>query len=154
MSSNPSNQDDGTWPLPKFRFEVDFGTGLNTVAFREVSGLDVEGELLEYRKTNSPSFSTTKMPGIAKYATVTLKTGVFVNDNTFWEWHKQISRNLVKRRTISIKLLDERGQVIMTWQLQNALPIKVTSADLNSKGNEVVVDSIEIAHEQIVITNG
>jgi phage tail-like protein len=53
-----------------------------------------------------------------------------------------------------IKLLDEGGNVTMQWQLDNAWPTKITSTDLKSDGNEVAVDSIEIAHEQLTITNG
>ena len=62
--------------------------------------------------------------------------------------------NVVKRRTVLIKLLDENGDVTMQWQLDNAWPTKITSTDLKSDGNEVAVDTIEIAHEQLTITNG
>jgi len=140
--------------MPKFRFEVDLGTQLKGVAFQEVSGMDAENQIIEYRKSNSPLFSTEKMPGIVKYGNITMKRGVFVNDNTFWNWHNEIAMNVVTRRTVIIKLLDEKGNVTMQWQLNNAWPTKITSTDLKSDGNEVAVDSIEIAHEQLIITNG
>ncbi|MFD2914452.1 phage tail protein [Psychroserpens luteus] len=151
--------DDGSaqgaiWPLPKFRFEVDLGTELQGVSFQEVSGMDVENQIIEYRQSNSSLFSTEKMPGIVKYGNVTMKRGVFVNDNTFWDWHAEISMNTIKRRTVLIKLLDEQGKVTMQWQLNNAWPTKITSTDLKSDSNEVAVDTIEIAHEQLIITNG
>lgn len=143
-----------TWPMPKFRFSVDLGDGMNDVSFQEVSGMDVENRVVEYRTSNSPLFSTEKMPGIAKYGNITMKRGVFVNDNKFWDWHAQISMNTIKRRTVLIKLLDEHGSVTMQWQLNNAWPTKITSTDLKSDGNEVAVDTLEIAHENLVITNG
>ena len=31
---------------------------------------------------------------------------------------------------------------------------QITGTDLKSDGNEVAVDTIEIAHEQLIITNG
>ena len=111
-------------------------------------------QIIEYRKSNSPLFSTEKMPGITKYGNVTMKRGVFVNDNSFWDWHAQITMNTIKRRTVIIRLLDEKGGTTMQWQLNNAWPTKITSTDLKSDGNEVAVDTIEIAHEQLVITNG
>ena len=148
------SKENAVWPMPKFRFEVDLGTELKGVAFQEVSGMDVENQIIEYRKSNSPLFSTEKMPGITKYSNITMKRGVFVNDNTFWDWHAEISMNTIKRRTVLIKLLDEKGKVTMQWQLNNAWPTKITSTDLKSDGNEVAVDTIEIAHEQIIITNG
>ncbi len=143
-----------TWPMPKFRFEVDLGTELKSVAFQEVSGMDVENQVIEYRKSNSPLFSTEKMPGLVKYGNVTMKRGIFVNDNTFWNWHAEIKMNLIKRRTVLIKLLDESGNVTMQWQLDNAWPTKISSTDLKSEGNEVAIDTLEIAHEQLTITNG
>lgn len=154
MGTDNTSTEGATWPMPKFRFEVDLGTGMNGVAFQEVSGMDVENQIIEYRKSNSPLFAAEKMPGIVKYGNVTMKRGVFVNDNTFWNWHNEIKMNTIKRRTILIKLLDEDGKVTMQWQLNNAWPTKITSTDLKSDGNEVAVDTLEVAHEQLIISNG
>ena len=93
------------------------------------------------------------MPGIVKYGNVTLKRGVFVNDNTFWDWHTEIQMNIIKRRTVRIKLIDENGAVTMQWKLENAWPTKITSTDLKSDGNEVAVETLEIAHEGLTIAN-
>ncbi|MEO6524143.1 MAG: phage tail protein [Mucilaginibacter sp.] len=154
MVNDDGSKEGATWPMPKFRFEVDFGTELKGVAFQEVSGMEVENQVIEYRKSNSPLFSTEKMPGITKYGNVTLKRGVFINDNSFWNWHAEIKMNVVKRRTVLIKLLDESGKVTMQWTLKNAWPTKITSTDLKSDGNEVAVDTIELAHELLIISNG
>lgn len=140
--------------MPKFRFEVDLGPSITKVAFQEVSGMDAENQVIEYRNSNSPLFSTIKMPGIVKYGNVTMKRGVFVNDNTFWNWRQQISMNTIKRVPVIIRLLDESGTVTMQWTLNNAWPTKISSTDLKSDGNEVAVDTLEIAHEQIIIKNG
>jgi phage tail-like protein len=153
MADDGSKQG-STWPMPKFRFSVDFGTELKDIAFQEVSGMDKEVQVIEYRHGNNPLFSTIKMPGIVKYGNITMKRGIFVNDNTFWKWMDEIKMNVIKRRTVLIKLLDEGGEVTMQWQLNNAWPTKITGTDLKSDGNEVAVDTIEIAHEQLVITNG
>ncbi|WP_298902841.1 phage tail protein [uncultured Psychroserpens sp.] len=152
MAQQRSTESD-LWPLPNFRFEVDLGTKLKGVAFQEVSGMDVENQIIEYRKSNSKLFSTEKMPGIVKYGNVTMKRGVVLNDRTFWDWHAEIAMNTIKRRTVTIKLLDEKGSVTMKWTLHNAWPTKITSTDLKSDGNEVAIDSLEIAHEKLVISN-
>lgn len=151
--------DDGStensiWPMPKFRFEVDLGTELQKVAFQEVSGMDKEVQVIEYRHSNNKLFSTIKMPGIAKYGNITMKRGVFVNDNNFWKWMDEIKMNTIKRRLVTIKLLDENGAPTMQWELHNAWPTKITGTDLKSDGNEVAVDTIEIAHEQLIVKNG
>ena len=142
-----------TWPMPKFRFEVDLGTQLKNVAFQEVSGMDAEVQIIEYGKSNSKLSPTEKVPGIAKYGNITMKRGIFANDNKFWEWLEEIKMNTIKRRTVFIRLLDEEGSKTMQWQLNNAWPTKISSIDLKSDGNEVAVDTLEIAHEQLVITN-
>ncbi len=142
-----------TWPMPKFRFDVDFGTELTGISFQEVSGMDKEVQVIEYRASNNPLFSTIKMPGIAKYGNVTMKRGIFVGDNRFWNWMSEITMNTIARRTVIIRLLNENGKVTMQWSLANAWPTKITSTDLKSDGNEVTVDTIEIAYESLTITN-
>lgn len=148
------SKQDNVWPLPKFYFSVDLGDELKNIAFQEVSGMDKEVQVIEYRHSNNKLFSTIKMPGIAKYNNITMKRGIFVNDNTFWKWMDEIKMNIIKRRTVLIKLLDEEANVTMQWELRNAWPTKITGTDLKSDGNEVAVDTLEIAHEQLVITNG
>ena len=71
-------EQDQFWPLPKFYFSVDIGD-MTDLPFQEVSGLEVETEMIEYRHGNSPSHSKIKMPGLLKYSDITLKKGVFAN---------------------------------------------------------------------------
>lgn len=145
---------DNVWPLPKFYFSVDITDVGEDMAFQEVSGLDTESQAIEYRAGNSKVFSTVKMPGLQKTGNVTLRKGVFAKDNKFWDWYSQIKLNTIKRQTVTIKLLDEEGNPTMVWTLANAWPTKITGADLKSDGNEVAVESIEIAHEGLTIENG
>jgi phage tail-like protein len=143
---------DNVWPLPKFYFQVKIGE--TEVAFQEVSGLDIEAQIVEYRHGNSKEFSTIKMPGIKKTGNVTLKKGVFVKDNAFWDWFTKIKMNTIERQTVVISLLDEEGAPTMVWSLNNAWPTKITGTDMKSDGNEVAVETIEVAHEGLTITNG
>lgn len=139
------------WPLPKFYFSVNIdGTDY---PFQEVSGLETETQILEYRHSNSKQFSTIKMPGIQKVGNITLKKGVFVKDNNFFKWYSAIKMNTIKRITVIVKLLDESGKPTMTWTLQNAWPTKIQGTDLKSDGNEIAVETIEFAHEGLVIAN-
>ncbi|MGA2043978.1 MAG: phage tail protein [Roseiarcus sp.] len=142
-----------TWPLPKFYFSVDIADVGTNLPFQEVTGLDAEAQVIEYRAGNSKAFSTIKMPGIVKSGNVTLKKGVFVKDNKFWDWFNQRKMNLIKRSAITIKLLDQDANPTMTWTLTNAWPTKITSTDLKADGNEVAVETIEIAHEGVTIAN-
>ncbi len=145
---------DNVWPLPKFYFSVDITDVGEDMAFQEVSGLDMESQVIDYRAGDSKVFSTVKMPGLQKTGNVTLKKGVFAKDNKFWDWYSQIKLNTIKRQTVTIKLLDQEGNPTMVWTLANAWPTKITGTDLKSDGNEVAVESIEIAHEGFTIENG
>lgn len=141
---------DAIWPLPKFFFTVTLGDD-DTVSFQEVDGLDSETQVIEYRHGNSPVFYPIKMPGLGKVGNVTMRKGIFVNDNKFWDWYNEIKLNTIARRTITISLLDEEGNPRMTWSLNNAWPTKITGTDLKSEGNEVAVESVEIAYETLVV---
>lgn len=141
------------WPLPKFHFSVDIGSQTN-LPFQEVSGLDTETQVIEYRAGNSKVFSTIKMPGIAKFGNVTMKKGIFVKDNNFFDMYSKIKMNLIERVTVTIKLLDEGGNPTMVWTLANAWPTKIQGTDMKSDGNEVAVETIEFAHEGLTIKNG
>lgn len=151
MADDGSKQS-ATWPLPKFYFKVDIGDQKD-VPFQEISGLDTETQSIEYRAGNSKEFSTVKMPGIKKTGNVTLKKGVFVKDNKFWDWYNQIKLNTIKRVTVTIQLCDESGSPTMVWTLANAWPTKITGTDLKSDGNEVAVETLEVAHEGLTIAN-
>lgn len=144
---------DSNWPLPKFYFSVDWGSTTN-IPFQEVSGLEIEAQPIEYRHGNSPVFSTINMPGMIKNSHVTMKKGVFVNDNAFWDWYNKIKMNTIERQNVVIKLLDESGSPTMTWTLNNAWPSKISSTDLKSDANEVAIETIEISHEGLTIANG
>ncbi|HET7535756.1 MAG TPA: phage tail protein [Candidatus Didemnitutus sp.] len=146
------SQQSATWPLPSFRFQVTWGSQ-QKIPFQEVSGLDTETQVIEYRHSNSSAFSTIKMPGIKKFGNVTMKRGVFTKDNMFWDWYKQITMNTIKRITVIVQLLDEKGNPTMTWTLLNAWPTKISSPTLKSDGNDVAIQTIEIAHEGLTIAN-
>ena len=151
MSDDGSAQSTTVWPLPKFHFEVKWDA--EVMSFQEVSGLDIEAQPIEYRHGDSPEFSTIKMPGIKKSGNVTMKKGVFKSDNKFWDWFNQIKMNTIKRVPVTISLLDEAGAPTMVWTLANAWPTKIQATDMKSDGNEVAIESIEIAHEGVVIAN-
>ncbi|MFN8307162.1 MAG: phage tail protein [Ferruginibacter sp.] len=137
------------WPIPKFQFQVIIDG--EHISFTEVSGLDMETQVIEYRHGNNQVFSAVKTPGIAKNGNVTLKKGVLAKDSKFWSWFSAIKMNTLQRKEVVINLLDEKGTVAMSWKLTNAWPSKVTGTDLKADGNEVAVETIELAHEGILI---
>ncbi len=55
------------------------------------------------------------------------------------------------RRTVTLKLLNEAHQPIITWVLKNAWPSKVQSTDLKADANEVAIETMELVHEGLTI---
>lgn len=137
------------YPQVAFHFQVDWG-GSN-LGFSEVSGLNIETQMIEYRSGLSPEFSTIKMPGIQKYGNITLKRGVFKSDNQFYEWANSVKMNTIERRDLIISLLDEEHNPVMVWKVKNAWPTKIESPALKADGNEVAIESLEVAHEGVSI---
>jgi len=146
------------YPLPKFHFQVEWGG--TKIGFTEVTGLDLETEVIEYRHGASPEYNKTKQPGLTKYSNITLKRGTFQSDNEFYEWWKenaffQEGNNTGSkyRRNITISLLNEEHSPIIVWKVKNAWATKVQSTDLKGDGNEVAIESVELAHEGLTIQN-
>lgn len=139
------------YPLPKFHFIVQWGG--ERVGFTEVTGLDIQVEPIEYREGSSPEYSKIKMPGMLKYSNITLKRGSIVADSDFYKWINTTSLNKVERRDIIISLLNEEHSPVITWKAKNAFAIKVQASDLKSDGNEVAIETLELAHEGLNILN-
>ena len=139
------------YPPPKFHFDVEWGGA--RIGFTEVSGLDVETEVIEYRDGASPEYSKRKIPGMQKFANVTMKRGVFATDNDYFKWWNTVSLNTIERRDVTVTLLNEAHEPVMVWKIKNAWPTKIASTDLKADGNEIAIESIELAHDGLAIQN-
>ncbi len=137
------------YPVPVFHFAVEWGG--TQIGFSEVSGLTLETEVIEYRNGASVDFGKIRMPGLKKYGNVTLKRGIIPADNQFYDWLNSTKMNKPDRRDLTIMLLNEEHAPIMVWKVNNCWPVKVEGPSLKSDGNEVAIESIELAHEGIAI---
>jgi phage tail-like protein len=140
------------YPLTALHFQVSWGDSNNTVAFSEVSGLTLESEPIEYRAGDDITLTVRKIPGLKKYGNVTLKRGILSSENGFWAWWNTIRSGKVERRTVTISLLNEEHKPVMTWEIQQAWPVKVEGPSLNAKGNEIAIETLEFAHEGMKIS--
>jgi phage tail-like protein len=138
-----------TYPLPKFHFLVQWG-GVR-IGFTEVTGLDMQTEVIEYREGSSPEYHKVKMPGMQKFSNITLKRGTIQGDSDFYIWMNTTSLTVADRRDVIISLLNETHTPVMTWKAKNTFPVKVQASDLKSDGNEVAIETLELAHEGLNI---
>ncbi|MBL7813103.1 MAG: phage tail protein [Bacteroidetes bacterium] len=137
------------YPVSVFHFQVEWGG--TRIGFTEVSGLSVELQTIDYREGVMPEYQVTKMPGIPQYANIVLKRGMFRGDNEFFQWLNTVKLNSIERRDITISLLNEEHAPVAVWKVKNAFPSKVEGPTLNSTGNEVAVETIELAHEGLSV---
>jgi phage tail-like protein len=139
------------YPIPKFHFQVEWGG--SKIGFTEVTGLEVSTEVIEYREGASREYHKIKMPGQQKFSNITMKRGTFKGDNELYAWWNTVALNTIERRDVTISLLNESHEPVIVWKIKNAWPVKVQSTDLKADGNEVAIETIEIAHEGLTIQN-
>lgn len=141
-------------PYSAFNYVVELEPGQGDqvdAGFSDVSGLNAEVTIAEYRNGNSKVNHVTKIPGIHKAGDVTLKRGVIGAQNLY-EWLDLARQGkLAAKRSISIKLLNEdRSDTVVTWRLKNAMPIKWTGPTLTGKGGgDVAIEELVLSVETI-----
>jgi phage tail-like protein len=114
-------------------------------SFAEVTGLEVEIAAIEYRN-GTEDITVRKIPGLKKFANVTLKRGV-IGDLALWDWIKAAMDGQVQRASVTISLLDESRQPVLTWKLRRAWPCKWSGPTLNATNNEIAMETLELCHE-------
>lgn len=95
-----------------------------------------------------------------KFTHVTLKRGTFEGNFEYYkEWRKTVyfqegnQTGSKYRRTVTLKLLNENHEPIITWKLLNAWPSKIQSTDMKADANEVAIETMELVHEGLEIMN-
>ena len=48
-------------------------------------------------------------------------------------------------------MLGASGDPVVTWKISNAWPVKIEGPGFKSTGNEVAIESVELAHEGIKV---
>jgi phage tail-like protein len=131
-------------PRCTYNFSVQWG-GTHS-DFSEVTGIDQDSRIVEYRGGSTAGFSATKMPAMRKFGNITLKRGI-TSTGDFHQWMSMAKTDAAERHDLIIRLLDERREPVMTWKVKNAVPVKIEAPQLGASGNEVGIESIELAHE-------
>ncbi len=144
-----------TYPIPVFHYKVSWGT--SDIGFSEVSGLTQEHQAIEYRDGLMPGTTLPlKRPGLKKANNITLKRGIVEKNNDLFDWFNN-NKNIknpaeLDRRGLTISLLNDAGDNVMTWNVLEAWPVKCEGPGLKASGNEIAIESIELVHEGISIS--
>jgi len=138
-------------PYGSFNFRVEIG-GITRAAFQQVTGFDSTIEVVEHRE-GGENTTVRKIPGLTKYSNIVLKWGL-TDDTDLYEWHRRCIEGDIERKTVTIFLLDRRGQTVHRWQLTRAWPTKFDTPDLNAEGSDAAIMTFELAHEGWVSEKG
>jgi len=132
-------------PYKNFNFRVEI-EGLTVAEFSEVSGLESETAVIEYR--TGADRVTRKLPGLTRFGNVVLRRGL-TQDAELWNWRKTVLDGNVERKNGSVFLLADDGTEVMRWNFNNGWISKWVGPALNAKSSDVAIETIEITHEGI-----
>jgi phage tail-like protein len=130
----------------KFRLEID---GITQANFSEVTIGETTTDAVDYREGTDPSHMR-KLDGLTKFGNITLKWGV-TDSRELHDWHKAIVAGQIasNRKQVAIVIRDEAGTDKARFVVTEAWPMKYQPSGLNGKGNEVLVELLELVNEGI-----
>ena len=131
-------------PYRNFRFLVEIDSIIQA-GFSEATILDSTSDVVTYREGNESTY-VRKLSGLTKHGNLTLKRGV-TDSMELYNWHKLVEQGKMKdaRKNIAVILVDEKGNPASRWEFGGAWPNKYDAPDLTAKGNDVVIETFEIA---------
>jgi len=138
-------------PIRNFRYRLEIDN-ITQAGFSEVHISETTIDVVEYREGNDPPH-TRKLSGLTKYGNVSLKWGLTVGASALdmFKWHAAVSAGQIKdnRKKVVIVAQDEAGTDAARFVISDAWPVKYNPSDLNAKGNEVLIEVLELANEGI-----
>lgn len=135
-------------PYRNFRFRVEID-GIATAGFSEVQIGATTTDVVEYREGTDP-LNVRKLSGLTRYGNVTLKRGV-TGSLELHEWHRHIVAGQLadNRRRVVIVVQDESGADQARFVVDEAWPVRYEVGALDAKGNEVLIELLELVNEGI-----
>jgi phage tail-like protein len=136
-------------PYRNFHFRVEID-GLPEIGFSEVIVPESRLEVVEYREGGDHPSGTRKLPGRVSVGNVVLRRGID-RDLSLWNWFRAVRDGDLDRRNVTIVLLDAARADVRRWNVERAWPAVYESGPLHARGNEVVIETLELACERIDI---
>jgi len=130
----------------QFLVEID---GVTNARFQEVGGIDATIDVIEYRE-GGDLLGPRMFPGQTKHSRLSLKRG-YTDDSTLYTWFEDVMTGRTEniRRNISVVQIDMNGTEVFRWNLYKAFPVKYTAPAFNAKGNDLSIETLEVAYERI-----
>jgi phage tail-like protein len=134
-------------PYLDFNFLVEID-GVTAAGFSEAELPEGRIEAVAYREGSDKTSAARLLPGRVSYSPLVLRRG-FAGDAALFQWWRAVAQGTLDRRNVSVILLDEQRQEVARWNLRRAWPAKWEGPALNALGNDVAIETLELAHEGI-----
>lgn len=133
------------YPPLGFHFLIEFGNQKDEYQFQSVSGLSVDLETEEIKEGGENRFKH-KLPVRAKYPNLILKRGLHA-DSGLIDWCKAAMEGFEFKPTdLIIKLLNEKNEPLMSWNVVQAYPVKWSVGEFNAEESKVVLETLELTY--------
>ena len=149
-------------PYAAFNFVVQLD-GASIGGFMEISGLDVQNAVIEYREGSDQTSGAfvRKLPGLESYPNVTMRRGI-TGDLKLWNDLRKKVRDAdigpelgpvnSANPMLVVQLQNEKHAVVQQWELHNAWVSRLSGPSLNAKSNEIAFEAIEVVCERIELS--
>ncbi len=155
-AAKPSNN---YWDFPvAFYFKVEFqgDNKIDEIAFKEISGLNVELELETITEGGVNDFEH-KVPKRTKHGNLVLKRSLMpinkLNEQILRKWINAIFGGsyayAITTQNIIIHLLNSEGNTLHSWTCANAYPVKLEIDSFDSEKNQIIIESMEFAYTTV-----
>ena len=113
-------------------------------------------------KEGGRNYGVNQRVGPVTFATVVLKRGV-TDARDAWAWWSLFTGADARsdgqyaadsRCDVRISLLDAARRPVVTWTLENAMPVKFKSGDLSARSTDVAIEELHFVHEGLRLEGG
>ena len=131
-------------PFASFRFRAEID-GLQVSGFSEVTGLAFESEVQTFQ-VGGVNTHEWQLNGPTKFPSkLTLKRGL-ADEDALWSWYQDVMNGRIKRKNVTITLLNHADEEKWRWVFSKACPVKWSGPEFRAGTAEVAFESIELIH--------
>ncbi|WP_319481059.1 phage tail protein [uncultured Draconibacterium sp.] len=131
-----------------FHFSVEFpdiSSSSSDQRFQSVSGLTVDVDTEEIAEGGENRFKH-KVPVRTKYPNLVLKRGLLV-DSEVIKWCRDAVEDFsFKPTNLVVKLLNEKHEPLMSWNVVHAYPVKWSMSDFNAEESKLAIETLELTY--------
>ncbi len=141
------------YPPVSFHYQVFFygieGKTIDT-RFQSVSGLTAEIKTETYKEGGENRFEHI-LPVRADYTNIVLKRGL-ATDSALIRWFTDAFESMqVEPISLSISLLNEQHEPLVSWNVVHAWPKKWSVSDFNAEQSEIAIETLELHYRTFSI---